>query len=206
MDVAFHAKFASVVWLDIILSGDNALVIGIAAAALPKRLQRQAIVYGLVLATAVRVAFATAATFLLTVPGLLFAGGAALLWVAYRLLRELMIRSEEAHRSGSKPGWRVSGSLLGALMAITIADISMSIDNVIAVAAIARDNVKILVFGLTLSIALMGVGASLILRVMNRYRWISYAGVALLVLIGGEMIYEGWPGVIALLPAGLRAA
>lgn len=195
------AGLTSIIWLDIVLSGDNALVIGIAASTLRKELQRKAIIFGLVLATVIRILFAGAATYLLQVPGLLFAGGLALLWVSWRLYDELRHGSTDDETMASAgsdvvdmnvaPG--ESNALFKALVSITIADISMSIDNVLAVAgiAVALDSVALLVFGLILSIALMGLAASLILRLLHRFRWISYVGVALLVAIGAGMMWEG---------------
>lgn len=200
------AQFISVIWLDLVLSGDNALVIGVAASTLPKHQQRQAVIFGLILATVIRIAFAGIATYLLEVPGLLFIGGLALIWVAYRLLRELMHEAPSASSaSGAAHGIEPAGNLTRALISITIADVSMSIDNVLAVAAIARDDVHILVFGLALSIFLMGLGATVILRIMLRYPWISYVGVVLLVLIGGHMMYEGGGDMLKLI-GGLAGA
>lgn len=191
---SYFITFLSIVWLDVVLSGDNALVIGIAASTLERKLQRQAIVFGLVLATGIRIVCAIGATFLLNVPGLLFIGGLALLWVAYRLLRELL----PGHAGGDEAAHIKPQNTLGrALFSITLADLSMSIDNVLAVAGLARHNVELLVFGLVLSIALMGLGASLILRLMRRYPWISYAGVAILFYIGIRMVIEGWPDLYA---------
>jgi YjbE family integral membrane protein len=182
-------KFASVIWLDLVLSGDNALVIGLAASTLPEKSRQWAIGFGLVLATVVRILCAVAATFLLSIPGIVLIGGLALLWVAYRLWRELRSGGDDAENAHAtiKP----ATTLTSALISITIADVSMSIDNVLAVAAIARDDVTILVFGLVLSIALMAVAATMIMRLMLRYPWISYVGVALLVAIGCSMVYEG---------------
>ena len=186
----YFLTFLSIVWLDVVLSGDNALVIGIAASTLERKLQRQAIVFGLVLATVIRIICAIGATYLLGVPGLLFVGGLALLWVAWRLLKELMPGGHTDDQTGHiKP----QNTLGRALFSITLADLSMSIDNVLAVAGLARSHVELLVFGLVLSIALMGLGASLILRLMRRYPWISYAGVAILFYIGVRMVIEGWP-------------
>ncbi len=196
MDLGYIAGLTSIIWLDIVLSGDNALVIGIAASTLRAELRRKAIIFGLVLATVVRIMFAAVATLLLDVPGLRLAGGLALLWVAWGLWSELSGSHGTQQAGGDDaiidhaPRPDESNSLFKALVVITIADISMSIDNVLAVAAIARDDVNLLVLGLALSIALMGIGASLIVRVLTRYRWISYGGVVLLVLIAVYMIYE----------------
>ncbi len=194
LDWAYVGQFLSIVWLDVVLSGDNALVIGIAASTLPRSQQRSAVIFGLALATIIRIVFAALTTYILNVPGIAFIGGLALLWVAYRLLRELF-QGDDEHGPAIKP----QSTLARALFSITLADVSMSIDNVLAVASLARHNVELLVFGLVLSIALMGLGATLILRLMNRYPWISYVGVALLVYIGGHMMYEGWPSLLQLL-------
>jgi YjbE family integral membrane protein len=189
MELTDAWKIVSVIWLDVVLSGDNALVIGMAAAGLPARQRRFAIGFGLAMATIIRVIAAIAATYLLAVPGILILGGAALLVVAYKLLRDQIVEGA-TDEHGSAPV-KVPATLFGALAAITVADVSMSIDNVLAVAAIARDNVMILLFGLVLSIGLMGLAATLIMRLILRYRWISYLGVAVLVAIGLGMIYEG---------------
>jgi YjbE family integral membrane protein len=203
MELGSLAGLAQIIWLDVVLSGDNALVIGIAASTLAPALRRKAIVFGLALATTIRILFAGAATYLLAVPGLLFAGGLALLWVSWRLFSDLYWHQAEPELSehgAAAAGVPAAGSSLSkALISITIADISMSIDNVLAVAAIARDNVTMLVFGLALSIALMGLGASLIVKILLKYRWISYVGVALLVYISAEMLIQGFPSLRDLL-------
>lgn len=205
MEIGSLAGLAQIVWLDVVLSGDNALVIGIAASTLAPNLRRKAIAFGLVLATTIRILLAGAATYLLSVPGLLVAGGLALLWVSWRLFADLYWHQAEPelseHGDGVAPPKGDGASLFKALVSITIADISMSIDNVLAVAAIARDNVSVLVFGLALSIALMGLGASLIVRILLKYRWISYIGVALLVYISVEMLRQGWTDLAAVAAA-----
>ncbi|MEZ5925522.1 MAG: YjbE family putative metal transport protein [Hyphomicrobiaceae bacterium] len=209
MELGSLAGLTQIIWLDVVLSGDNALVIGIAASTLVPSLRRKAIVFGLALATAIRILFAGAATYLLNVPGLLFAGGLALLWVSWRLFADLYWHQAEPEAvkvdADHPDGAPESHSLFKALVSITIADISMSIDNVLAVAAIARreDSLGLLVFGLALSIALMGVAATLIVRVLLKYRWISYVGVALLFYIAGEMLVYGFPGLLRLAPSGL---
>ncbi len=196
MDVAAAAKLAYIIWIDIVLSGDNALVIGLAASTLPGDLRRKAIIFGLTLATTIRILFAGATTYFLNIPGLLFAGGLALLWVSWSLYREIPSAGSQPNDDGHEPsGMETGNTLFRALVSITVADISMSIDNVLAVAAIAREEVWLLVFGLALSIALMGLGATLIMRFLLRYRWISYVGVLLLVALGLQMMWEGWPDV-----------
>jgi YjbE family integral membrane protein len=199
MELGSLASLAQIIWLDVVLSGDNALVIGIAASTLVPELRRKAIIFGLALATTIRILFAGAATYLLGVPGLLFAGGIALLWVSWRLFADLYWHQAAPEAVKMEVGRTASDgeshSLYKALVSITIADISMSIDNVLAVAAIARENVSLLVFGLALSIALMGLGATLIVKVLLKYRWISYVGVALLVYISAEMLLNGYPSL-----------
>jgi YjbE family integral membrane protein len=198
-------NFFSIIWLDIVLSGDNALIIGLAASSLSPHLRRRAILFGLVLAAVMRIVFASMTTYLMHMPGLLFVGGAALMWVSWRLYKELRAGVAEA-ASGltdekESGGYRGAPrrSLASALFSITIADLSMSIDNVLAVAAIARDNLWLLVFGLVLSIALMGLCATLIVKFLVRWPWISYIGVALLVFVGAKMLWEGWPSFAGLI-------
>ncbi len=198
---SFAAGLTQIIWLDIVLSGDNALVIGLAASTLKPELRQKAVVFGLVLATTLRIVFAAMATFLYDVPGLLFAGGLLLLWVSWRLFADLywhqaepeMVKVEGDGAAAIPEGG--GSSLFKALVSITIADVSMSIDNVLAVAGIAKmqESVFLLVFGLVLSILLMGIAASLIVKVLTKYRWISFVGVALLVYISVEMLVHGYP-------------
>ncbi len=198
---SFAAGLTQIIWLDIVLSGDNALVIGLAASTLKAELRQKAVVFGLVLATTLRIVFAAMATFLYDVPGLLFAGGLLLLWVSWRLFSDLYWHQAEPEMvkiegdGGATLPEGGGSSLFKALVSITIADVSMSIDNVLAVAGIAKmqESVFLLVFGLALSILLMGIAASLIVKVLTKYRWISYVGVALLVYISVEMLVHGYP-------------
>jgi len=190
--------FFSIIWLDVVLSGDNALIIGLAASSLSPDQRRLAIVFGLAAAAVIRILFASITTYLMGVPGLLFAGGIALLWVSHRLYQEIRLDIAREARSASEQESLSAApqrGLLSALVAITVADISMSIDNVLAVAAIARENVILLVFGLALSVALMGLCATLILQLLVRYRWISYVGVLFLVYVAGEMMWDGRDGL-----------
>lgn len=184
----------SVIWIDIILSGDNALIIGLAAASLPRSQARRAILIGLALATVMRILFAGMATYLLDIPGLLFFGGLLLFYVAWSLFGTL-----RTTHSAPSEGAKSASNMRTALRAIIIADISMSLDNVIAVASIARDDFILLVFGLALSIALMGIGSALLVKLLQRFPVISYLGVALLIYIGGEMLLDGYPDFAALI-------
>jgi YjbE family integral membrane protein len=190
-----------VVLIDLVLAGDNALVIGLAAAGLPAEQRRRAIVVGILAATALRIAFASIATQLLQVLGLLLAGGILLLWVSWKMWRELRTSSQQ-HSTGemlsskAADGGNVSDpaprkTFGQAALQIVAADISMSLDNVLAVAGAARDHPYILAFGLVLSIALMGIAADLIGRLLQKHRWIAYVGLAIIVYVACEMIYRG---------------
>lgn len=197
LDSALAADIAAIVWLDLVLSGDNALVIGMAAATLAPHLQRKAILFGMVLATFIRIASALVATYLYEIPWIRFFGGVALIWVAWKLYqeaRELTKHGAQSEQNFMAEAGDAAGgatdrkSIMRALITITIADVSMSIDNVLAVAGIAHDNRALLIFGLVLSIALMAFFATVICRVMVKYPFISYIGVAVLLFVAGEMI------------------
>ncbi|MBM3507639.1 MAG: TerC family protein [Alphaproteobacteria bacterium] len=201
--------FLQVILIDLVLSGDNAIVIGLAAAGLPPQLRDRAIVLGIVAATLLRVSFAAVTTQLLAIVGLLLAGGILLLWVCWRMWRELRVphvQEVQAAEALVKEDIDADGKIAGAAprktfgqaaMQIIIADVSMSLDNVLAVAGAARDHVWVLVFGLVLSIALMGVAASYIAKLLNRFRWISYVGLAVILYVAIEMCFRGilelWP-------------
>jgi YjbE family integral membrane protein len=195
-DAQIFADLAAIVWLDVVLSGDNALVIGMAASALAPHLQRRAILFGMMLAVVVRIASALVATYLYQIPWVKFVGGLALLWVALKLYQEIrnisILRAEATEAvvgSGASTDRR---SMMKALATITIADVSMSIDNVLAVAAIAEDHRGLLVFGLALSIMLMAFCAALVCRFLTRHPWVSYVGVGLLLLVAADMLHSSW--------------
>lgn len=196
---------ASIILADIVLSGDNALIIGMAASSLSPELRRRAIIYGMVVAAGLRIVFAIFATYLLAIKGLLFVGGLLLLWVCWRLyveIRENQARKvAEAQEGAEEAGYRgpPRRTLTSALISITIADVSMSIDNVLAVAAIAQGNTTLLVFGLALAIALMAFCASMIVWLLNRYPWISWAGLFVLIYVSLRMLYQGWPEVAVMI-------
>lgn len=196
MNAELFADLAAIVWLDIVLSGDNALVIGMAASALAVHLQRRAILFGMMLAVAIRIAAALVATYLYEIPWIKFVGGLALLWVALKLYQEVRnVSALKAEATSAVVGSGASKdrrSLMKALATITIADVSMSIDNVLAVAGIAQDNRVLLIFGLALSIMLMAFCATMVCKVLLRYPWISYIGVALLVVVAGDMLHSSW--------------
>ena len=188
--------FAKVVMIDLVLAGDNAIVIGMAAAGLPKAQRGKAILVGIIAATVLRIVFAVAAIQLLKMIGLLLVGGLLLLWVCWKMWRELreqqMLQTEQEQSGGSDDSLRGrEKSFAAAAWQIVLADISMSLDNVLAVAGAAREHPYVLIAGLILSVALMGLAASLIARVLNNYRWIAYVGLAIIFYVALEMIYRG---------------
>jgi YjbE family integral membrane protein len=187
--------FVQVVLIDIVLAGDNAVVIGLAAARLPPHQRRRAIVIGIAAATLLRIGLAAGATFLLRVPGLVLAGGLLLLWVAWRMAVDLHRhhRADSAAASTAAPG-----GFGAAVWQIVFADVSMSIDNVLAVAGAAREHPIVLALGLLLSVALMGLAAALIARVLERFRWLAWIGLAVIVYVAIDMIWRGAPSVAAL--------
>ncbi len=175
-----------VVLIDVTLAGDNALVVGLAVAGLPARVRRRAILFGVLAATAIRVGLASVVVSLLAVIGLTLAGGLLLLWVCWRMLRELR------HRHRAAPGGPAAGkTLTQAITQIVVADLSMSLDNVLAVAGVARSHVWVLVVGLVLSVGLMGFAAGLLARLLERYRWIAWIGLLIVVVVALRMIAEG---------------
>jgi len=185
-----------VILIDLVLAGDNAVVIGLAAAGLPADQRRRAIIVGIAAATVLRIAFAGVATQLLQVLGLLLAGGVLLLWVCWKMWRELRAQASGAGELAFSHG---GGALSAAprktfgqaAAQIVAADVSMSLDNVLAVAGAAREHPFVLAFGLLLSGALMGVAADLLGRLLERHRWIAYVGLAIIVYVAVEMIYRG---------------
>lgn len=193
------SALAQVIGIDIVLAGDNAVVVGMAAAGLPKELRARAIMIGIVAAMAMRIGFALAAAQLMTVVGLMLAGGILLLWVAWKLWRE--IRESAAEHAGveavaaemeggpAAPGGKKD--LRTAVIQILLADLTMSLDNVLAVAGAAHAHPWIMAFGLVLSIALMGLAASWIARLLDRHRWIAYVGLCLIVYVALQMIWQG---------------
>lgn len=180
-----------VLMIDIMLAGDNAVVIGLAAAKVPVHLRKKVILWGLIAAVVLRVGLALAAVSLLQVIGLTLAGGILLLWVSWRFWRDI----SGAHKAG---GHEVdaNASLKRAILQIVIADISMSLDNVLAVSGAAIGHLDVLVIGLLLSVALMGVAAEMIARLLERWRWISYAGLLIVVYVALSMIWHGSHDVI----------
>ena len=192
--------YGQIIIADLILSGDNALIIGMAAAGLSPKLRKRAILYGMVIAAVLRIVFAVIATTLLDIPGILFIGSVLLFWVCWRLFQEIRDNMEreaqEAMLAANDLEQGYTGAprktMAGALISITIADVSMSLDNVLAVAAIADGDKQILIFGLGLAIILMAFAATLIMKLLTNYPWISWLGLIVLLYVAGEMMYRGF--------------
>ena len=197
----------TVILIDLVLAGDNAVVVGMAASGLPLEQRKRVIMIGIVMALVMRVAFALVAVQLLAIIGLLFAGGLLLLWVAWKMYRELHPKTniDAGVEALDNPEPAAPKSQKTAIIQIAIADLSMSLDNVLAVAGAARDHMGILVFGLVLSVALMGIAATYIARILARYHWLNYVGLIIITIVAVTMIYEGGLEIIHAVPelAGL---
>ncbi len=188
-------ELAQVILADIFLSGDNAIIIGMAAAGLSEKFRKRVIFWGLALAAGFRIIFAAAASFLIQIPGILIFGGLLLAFVCWRFFKEI-------RHAGNKTDPAMKTDLSGkltekqqfsqALFTIAVADISMSLDNVVAVAAIAREDTALLVFGLVLAIVLMAFFATFIMRVMTKFPWLSWVGLIFLVYLTIKMLIDGW--------------
>ena len=179
-----------VILIDLLFAGDNAIAVGLVAAGLPKSQRTKVIAAGIGLAVILRIIFAVATVQLLKIPGLLLLGGLLLLWVSWRLYVDLRRRTASEDAGGDAVE---SNSLTfkQALFQILAADVSMSLDNVLAVAGVAREHITILIFGLVLSVVLMLVAATLIANLLNRHRWIAYIGIVIILLVAGSMMWDG---------------
>jgi YjbE family integral membrane protein len=189
------AAFGQVLMIDVLLAGDNAIVVGALAAGLPAAQRKKVILIGIIAALVLRIAFALVVSQLMQIVGLILAGGLLLLWVSWKMWREL-----HPKRGGDTPGdtsdddisgLRPAKSFAAAAWAVAVADVSMSLDNVLAVAGAARDHPGILIIGLILSVAMMGIAANIIAKYIERFRWIAYIGLAVIVYVAVKMIYEG---------------
>lgn len=198
-----------VIAINLVLSGDNAVVIGLAAAGLPAHLRKKAILFGIIAATVLRLIFAVVATYLLGIKGLQLVGGLLLAWVCWKMYTELRhAAGDQAHGAADGAGSR-SGSektFYQAAMQIVLADVSMSLDNVLAVAGAAQGHSTVLIIGLIISIALMGVAANFVAMLLARYRWIGYLGLIIIVYVALSMIYHGFHEVLPIVSAYLSDA
>ena len=191
-----------VILIDLTMAGDNVIIMGTIASGLPARERRRVIMLGVAIALVFLITFALLATWLLHFTGLLLAGGLLLLWVSYNMYRELhparVVLSDDPD-TPEVEGPPRSKSFLAAAIQITLADLSMSLDNVIAVAATAREHPTVLFFGLALSVSLMGLAANYVARLVQRYHWIAWVGLLIILYVALKMIWEGWWQVAPLL-------
>ena len=189
------AALLEILATDIVLAGDNAIVVGALAAGLPAEQRRKVIMVGVIAALVLRIAFALVVTQLLQIVGLVLAGGLLLLWVAWKMWRELRHGGESpgsAEVAGDEhSGTRAAKTFASAAWGVALADVSMSLDNVLAVAGAARDHPWVLVFGLILSVLLMGVAANFIAKYIERYRWIAWVGLLVILWVAVKMVWEG---------------
>ena len=208
MDLSFLppdlVALAGVLLIDIVLAGDNAIVVGMAAAGLPPEQRRRAVLWGIGAATAMRIAFALVTTQLLAIIGLTLAGGILLLWVCWKMFRGLRPADGGRVAAQAEAGTEALGggaaaadgaprkTLRQAITQILVADVSMSLDNVLAVAGLAKDHLWVLVVGLAISVALMGIAATFIARLLGRFPWISWIGLLVILYVALEMIWTGW--------------
>jgi len=192
------AKLGQIIIGDLTMAGDNVVIMGSLASGLPERDRKKVLMFGVGMALLFLISFALIATQLLKVTGLVFAGGLLLLWVAYNMISELrqpfqpVVADDEL--TAAVEGPPRTKTLLQAAIQITIADLSMSLDNVLLVASIARENPALLFIGLTFSVLFMGFAANYVARLIHRYHWINYIGLAVILWVACSMIYEGWVG------------
>ena len=197
------SAFIQVLMIDLVLAGDNAIVVGALAAGLPPEQRKKVILIGVIAALVLRVVFALLVTQLLQIVGLILAGGVLLLWVAWKMYRELHHGGGESAGSpeiegDERSGVRPAKSFAAAAWAVAVADVSMSLDNVLAVAGAAREHPGIMIVGLIFAVALMGLAANVIAKYIERYRWIAYVGLLVILYVAGKMIWEGWTDVAPL--------
>jgi YjbE family integral membrane protein len=190
-DAATLSAYLEIITINVVLSGDNVVVIGMAAATLAPQLRSKAILAGIAAATVIRIGFAVLATQLLAVPGLQLVGGLLLLWVCWKMYEELRAQGHADEPTAEELANQPRKTLRQAVTQIIVADVSMSLDNVLAVAGAAKHNITALVFGLVLSVVLMGVAASLVAKILDRYRWIAWIGLLIIVYVAITMLYEG---------------
>jgi YjbE family integral membrane protein len=225
LDYAALAAFLQVIMIDLVLAGDNAIVIGMAAAGLPSDLRKKAILIGILAATGLRIIFALITNWLLGIVGLILLGGVLLLWVCWKMYRELVtteselneaeeaLTGEDSNADGSVGAKNGRKTLRQAVIQIIVADVSMSLDNVLAVAGAARDHTVALIFGLGLSVVMMGAASAVIAKLLHRFRWIAWVGFVIILYVAIRMVYEGADEVlghtlpnIPLLKSGVPAA
>ena len=213
IDPATIEAYLEVITINLVLSGDNVVVIGMAAAGLAKELRQKAIISGIAAAAVIRIVFAVVAVQLLEIPGIMLVGGLLLFWVCWNMFGELRSAGEAGTDMEADPAaavGRPAKALRTAIIQIIVADVSMSLDNVLAVAGAASDDMDALIFGLILSVVLMAVASTLVAALLARYRWIGWLGLAVIVYVAGSMVLDGarqlsaldyWRNTVFLAPA-----
>lgn len=198
LDPSAVSAFIQVIFIDVVLSGDNAVVIGMAVAGLPAQDRAKIITFGIIAATLLRIAFASVATTLLSIIGLTLAGGILLAWVSWKMWREIRngAEAEESIETAASQAAPNSKTKAQAAFQIVLADVSMSLDNVLAVAGAARDHLTVLIFGLVLSIGLMAIASNYVAKMLTRFHWIAYLGLAVIVYVALDMIWRGGQEVL----------
>ena len=190
--INFFLDISQIILADVVLSGDNALVIGMAASQFDVKLRKKIIFYGLLIAAIFRILLASIASYLISVPGLLFLAGILLFWVSWTFYKDIKDFKEDDISSDINDIQKnEKGNFKKALVTIAIADLSMSLDNIVAITAIARDNTSLLIFGLILSILIMAIFATAIIKLLIKYKWIAYIGLIFLVYLSFDMTLDG---------------
>lgn len=190
--INFFLDISQIILADVVLSGDNALVIGMAASQFDVKLRKKIIFYGLLIAAIFRILLASIASYLISVPGLLFLAGILLFWVSWTFYKDIKdFKEEDISSEINDIQKNEKGNFKKALVTIAIADLSMSLDNIVAITAIARDNTSLLIFGLILSILIMAIFATAIIKLLIKYKWIAYIGLVFLVYLSFDMTLDG---------------
>ena len=190
--INFFLDISQIIIADVVLSGDNALVIGMAASQFDTKLRKKIIFYGLLIAAIFRILLASVASYLISVPGLLFLAGILLFWVSWTFYKDIKdFKEEDISTEINNVHKKEKGNFKKALITIAIADLSMSLDNIVAITAIARDNTSLLIFGLILSILIMAIFATAIIKLLIKYKWIAYLGLIFLVYLSFDMTLDG---------------
>ena len=189
---------SQIIIADVVLSGDNALVIGMAASQFDSKLRKKIIFYGLLIAAIFRILLASVASYLISVPGLLFLAGILLFWVSWTFYKDIKdFKEEDISTETNNVLKKEKGNFKKALITITIADLSMSLDNIVAITAIARENTSLLIFGLTLSILIMAIFATAIIKLLIKFKWIAYLGLVFLIYLSFDMTLDGIVNIIS---------
>ena len=190
--IIFFLDISQIIIADVVLSGDNALVIGMAASQFDTKLRKKIIFYGLLIAAIFRILLTSVASYLISVPGLLFLAGILLFWVSWTFYKDIKdFKKEDISTEINNVDKKEKGNFKKALITIAIADLSMSLDNIVAITAIARDNTSLLIFGLILSILIMAIFATAIIKLLIKFKWIAYLGLIFLIYLSFDMTFDG---------------